>query len=281
MPDCSHPDPEFDPAAWQAGLRLRFADDGGTTRLVERSHHGPLRVQKALYPEGPRTCHAILIHPPGGVVGGDRLEIDAEVGAACHTLLTTPGAAKWYRANGKVTRQQVRLRALAGASLEWLPQESIFYHDAHVVLEHEVELAADARYIGSDILCLGRRASGEAFASGAIVQRTSIRRGGKLVWWEQGRLAAGGAAMGSALGLRGATVCATLVGVGPTLPAALMADIRALDPALGATQSKGVFSARYLCDDSQQARITMQRVWQALRPHLLGCAAPLPRIWTT
>ena len=278
MPDCSH-SPHS--AAWQASLRLRFADDGGVTRLLERSHTGPLRVQKPLYPEGPRACHAIIVHPPGGVVGGDSLSIDAEAGERAHAFLTTPGAAKWYRANGKVSRQQVRLRAGQGAAIEWLPQESIFFNDAHVVLEHEVELAADARYIGGEIICLGRRASGEAFASGSISQRTSIRRAGKLVWWEQGRLGAGAALMDSPLGLNGASVCATLVGVGPALPAALLAEVRAIDPALGASQAKGVFVARYLGDDSQAARLAMTGVWQVLRPRLLGCAAPLPRIWNT
>lgn len=281
MPDCSHSDTDIDAAAWQASLRLRFADDRGTTRLVERRHQGPLRVQKPLYPEGPHACHAIVVHPPGGVVGGDHLEIDVDAGDGTHALLTTPGAAKWYRANGKNSRQRVRLRAGAGALLEWLPQESIFYNDAQVLLEHEVELAHDACYIGAEILCLGRRASAETFASGAIVQRTSIRRGGKLLWWEQGRLAAGGAMMDSPFGLHGASVCATLVGIGAPLPADLLAQIRALDPALGVSQAKGVFSARHLGHDSQLARQTIQRAWQVLRPHLLGCAAPLPRIWAT
>ena len=113
MPDCSHADPESaspTAAAWQATLRLRFADDHGVTRLVERTHSGPLRVQKPLYPEGDRICHAIVVHPPGGVVGGDTLQIDVEAGAGAHALLTTPGAGKWYRANGKVSRQRVSLR---------------------------------------------------------------------------------------------------------------------------------------------------------------------------
>lgn len=280
MPDCSHSAPNT-ASAWQASLRLRFADDAGTTRLVERAHSGPLRVQKPLYPEGARICHAIVVHPPGGVVGGDQLDIDAGVGDGAHALLTTPGAAKWYRANGKVSRQQVRLAAGAGAAIEWLPQETIFFDDAHVVLDHAVDLAGDATYIGSEILCFGRRASGETFGSGSITQRTRIRRAGKLLWWEQGTLAGGSAAMHSPLGLAGASVCFTLVGVGKPLPAALIAAIRALDPALAVSQLKSVFTARYLGDDSEVARRIAIQVWQALRPHLSGCAAPVPRIWNT
>ena len=277
MPDCSRPDPHT--AAWHASLRLRFANDGGATRLVERAHSGPLRVQKALYPEGAGICHAIVIHPPGGVVGGDCLSIDAAAGAGAHAFVTTPGAAKWYRANGRVSRQDVHIAAGAGAAFEWMPQETIFFDDAQVVLDHEVELEAGARYIGAEILCFGRRASGETYRSGAVRQRTRVRHAGKLVWWEQGAIDP--AAMHSRFGLGGASVCATLIGVGAPLPASLMASMRAIDPLLGLSQVKSVFVARYLGDDSEAARRAIVGIWQALRPHLLGCDAPLPRIWNT
>jgi urease accessory protein len=283
MPDCSQPDPELRPSAapWRASLRLRFADDAGTTRLVERAHSGPLRVQKPLYPEGPGICHAIVIHPPGGVVGGDCLSVDAAAGAASHAFVTTPGAAKWYRANGKLSRQDVRIAAGVDAAFEWMPQETIFFDDANVVLDHEVELAAGARYIGSEILCFGRRASGESFGRGVIRQRTRIRSAAKLVWWEQGAIDGAGPAMRSRFGLNGASVCATLIGVGPPVPANLMAAMRSRAPALAMSQVKSVFVARYLCDDSETARHAIATLWQALRPHLLGCEAPLPRIWNT
>ena len=279
MRDCHPTEPTH--SAWLATLRLRFADDAGTTRLMERVHSGPLRVQKSLYPEGARICHAIIVHPPGGVVGGDRLSVSVSAGASAHAFLTSPGAAKWYRANGKVSRQEITIDAGPGAAVEWMPQEAIFFNGAQVALEQRVELAVDASYIGCDILCLGRRASGETFDSGTITQHTQIRRGGKLLWWEQGALVGGSAAMHSPLSLNGASVCATLVGVGKPAGAALMGALRALDPGLGVTQLKSVFVARYLGDDSESARRVMFGVWQLLRPHLLGCAAPLPRIWNT
>ena len=280
MPDCTRPSTPYH-SAWHASLRLRFANDAGTTRLVERSHSGPLRVQKALYPEGARICHAIMIHPPGGVVGGDRLRIDIEAGAATHALLTSPGAAKWYRANGKLSTQDVGIDVGRGAAIEWMPQETIFFNDARVQLTHTVELAADASYIGSEILCFGRSASGEVFDCGAITQHTRIRRGGRLLWWEQGTLRGDGPAMHSVFGLNGASVCATLIGVGKPVPPVLIASIRALDPALAITQIKNVFVARLLCSDSERARSIITGAWQQLRPHLLGCAAPIPRIWNT
>lgn len=271
------------PTAWQARLNLGFTDDAGTTRLTERTHFGPLRVQKALYPEGGAVCHAIVVHPPGGVVGGDQLAITARVGPAAHAFLTTPGAAKWYKANGKVSRQEVHLHAAAGASIEWLPQESIFFDHAHVALEHTVTLAADASYIGCEILCLGRRASGESFDSGVITQRTQIRRDGQLIWWEQGVLAGGSEMMRSPLGLHGHSVCATLIAVGVALPAALLNHLRQIDGGarFGVTHMKGVLVARYLGDDSERARSIMLAVWQRVRPHLLQREATVPRIWNT
>jgi urease accessory protein len=266
---------------WQASLRLRFAHDAGTTRLAGRGHSGPLRVQKALYPEGPGVCHAIVVHPPGGVAGGDRLAIEVDAGAGSHAFLTTPGAAKWYRSTGAAARQVVRIVAGEGSAVEWLPQETILFDQARVEMAHEVELAAGASYIGSEILCFGRTAAGERFERGSLRQHTAIRRGGRLVWWEQGVLAGGAPGFGSALGLAGRSVCATLVGVGRPAPAALLSALRAGDAALAVSQVKSVFVARYLCDDSETARHAITRVWQALRPHLLGRAAAVPRIWAT
>lgn len=282
MPDCNAHDAVTLHAGWQAELSLAFACRDGATRLAERRHRGPLRVQKPLYPEGPDVCHAIVIHPPGGVVGGDRLQLEAGAGAGAHAVLTTPGAAKWYRANGKTSSQQVRLTAGAGAAIEWLPQESIFYNQAEVALRHDVELAAGASYLGCEILCLGRRASGELFEQGRIAQRTSIRLDGKPVWWEQGALTP--AVQASPLGLAGHSVCATLLAVGQPLGAEVLKALRALDdsPRFGATQaSRHVLALRWLGDDSERARELMLAALAIVRPALLGRPAMVPRSWRT
>ena len=295
MPDCiASTETAASHSAWQASLALGFADDAGTTRLIDNTHCGPLRVQKPLYPEGGAVCHAIIVHPPGGVVGGDQLAIAVNVGAQARAFLTTPGAAKWYKANGKLSRQQVRLEAGEGASLEWLPQETIFFDQADVALAQTIDLAADACYIGCEILCMGRRASGETFATGRVAQRTEIRRDGRLVWWEQGALLGG--RLASPLALNGHSVCATLIAVGPPLPTSQLTEIRAditammaarmagdaaADMAFGISQAKGVLVARHLGDDSEAARRIMLSVWRRLRPHLLGREAVTPRIWQT
>ena len=292
MRDCTALPSTDDALLWDARLQLGFADDAGTTRLLERSHFGPLRVQKPLYPEGPAVCHAIAVHPPGGIVGGDGLSIAATVGPGGRALLTSPGAAKWYKANGKLSRQRVTLAAGAGASVEWLPQESIFFDQADVRLQHQVELAGDASYLGGDIICLGRRASGESFSSGHIGQRTAIRRDGKLLWWEQGVLAAGSAKLRGVMGMQGHTVCATLIAApgGPAPAASVLAALRERCAGLaaaeaggqfGATQMKQLIVVRYLGHDSEVARRVLLAAWQQLRPAVLGLAAPVPRIWNT
>jgi urease accessory protein len=271
-----------------ATLSLGFERDGDTTRLTQRDHFGPLRVQKPLYPEDPAVCHAILVHPPGGVVGGDELRIGARAGDHAHALLSTPGAAKWYRANGQVSRQSLQLEAGEQAAIEWLPQETILFNGADVVFDSTVSLQSDARYLGCEILCFGRTASGERFDQGRVRQRLTIRKNGKLLWLEQGSLQGGSTQMHSPLGLAGHTVCASLIAVGPPQPAALLQAIREQAMAItggvgkfGATQMKSVMVVRYLGDASEVARQVMLQAWQQLRPALLGQPAIVPRIWNT
>lgn len=287
MNDAAHFPHQLAVASWEARLRLRFARRCHGTQLAERSHCGPLRVQKPLHPEGPEPCHAVIVHPPGGVVGGDALDIGITVEQHAHALLTTPGAGKWYRANGRASSQDVRIGVEAGAALEWLPQETLFYRDAEVAMTHEVSLAAGARYIGSEVLCFGRTASGESFGGGVIRQTTSIRREGKLVWHEQGDIDGAGSGMHSPFGLGGHTVCATFIACGATLDAGQMRQLREeLDAAgrtgiSGATQLPQLVVVRHLGGSSEAARAVMFAAWRRLRPLLLGRDASIPRLWNT
>jgi urease accessory protein len=266
---------------WLARLELEVVLRGSASVVVRNRHHGPLRVQKPLYPEGARTMHAILVHPPGGIRAGDRLDVDVRVGPAAHAFLTSPGAAKWYRGDDGNAYQSVQLAAADGAALEWMPQETIYFDGARAVQRHTVYLGAGARYIGCEVMCFGRQASGERFERGQLRMHSEIWSGTQLIWYEQARLDAGSDALAGLFGLDGETVCATLLAVGPALPAALQEQVRALDPALGASQLKSVFVARLLCSDSEHARRVMTLAWQLLRPHLLGRPALRPRIWAT
>lgn len=271
-----------------ATLNLGFRRDGDCTRLIHRLHSGPLRVQKPLYPEGESTCHVVIVHPPGGVVGGDELRMQTELENGARALLSTPGAAKWYRANGHVSKQQLKLQLASSAALEWLPQETIFFNGADVILDSDIALQDDAHYIGCEILCFGRTAHGERFTQGRLRQRLSITRNGTPIWFEQGDLSAQSRMMTSPLGLGGYTVCATLIAASPAVTAtSCLHEVRArcepmaVEGRFGASQLKSVIVVRYLCNSSEVARELMLTAWSVLRPALLGQVAHVPRIWNT
>jgi urease accessory protein len=273
---------------WIARLRLGFDRDGDTTRLMRREHVGPLRVQKPLYPEHPSICHSIIVHPPGGVVGGDELHIDVDAGPEARALLATPGAAKWYRSNGHRSRQRLRIHIAKGAALEWLPQETIIFNAADIELDTLIDLGGDATYIGCEILCFGRTASDERFDQGRVQQSITIRRDGKPLWLEQGLLQGGSRPMLSPLGLGGHSVCASLIAVSPAAGATVLNSLREQCAAsskgrgqLGVTHMKSVIIVRYLGNTSEVAREVMLTAWKVLRPALLGSPAVVPRIWNT
>src|SRR6059036_3586460 len=106
-----------DVASWHARLELGYERCAERTVLTYRSHEGPLVVQKSLYPEGEAVCQNIVVHPPGGVVGGDRLALDIRLATQAHAQLTTPGAAKWYRSSDAIAHQSIDLHIAAGATL--------------------------------------------------------------------------------------------------------------------------------------------------------------------
>jgi urease accessory protein len=261
--------------SWKAQLRLGFEQRDGRTVLAERRHDGPLVVQKALYPEGDAVCHAIIVHPPAGIAGGDELELNARSAKGAHALLTTPGAGKWYRSAGPWAAQKLRF-VVAGA-MEWLPQETIVFDGAMAQLGTEVRLQGDARYLGWEILCLGRTGSGERFDKGEIRLDSRIYRDGRLLWLERGRIEGGGALLDSPAGLQGKPVCATLVAACPMVDLAACREIESL----AVTQLPGVVVARYLGDSSELAKQLFARLWTILRPAMFGREAQMPRIWST
>ena len=266
---------------WHAELELGYALCAGATRPVLRRHSGPLRVQKHLYPEGPEVCQHIIVHPPGGIAGGDRLDICASVGAGAWAQLTSPGAAKWYRAAGPAY-QDLRLRVEAGATLEWLPQETIIYSAAQAELSTVIELEGDARLFYWDMVALGRPAAGERFDAGHFQARLDIRRDGQLLWHERQRIAGGDGLLDSPIGLDGRSVFATLI-VSGEIDADLMERCRDLPSRVRGdlTQLPGLVVARCLADEALHARAWLIDLWRLLRPELLGREAVLPRIWST
>lgn len=171
--------------SWAARLDLGFRRDGA--RCVARSaHEGPLRVLKALYPEGDAICHQVIVHPPGGIVGGDRLHIELTLGADAHAVITTPGATRFYRSAGEPAAQQVSAALAPGARLEWLPAETIAHSGCLAEGQQRFTLEPGAEMIGWELLALGAPAAGEAFEAGRFTQHLELPG----VWLERGTIAA-------------------------------------------------------------------------------------------
>lgn len=261
-------------SSWRAQLALEFQQSADRTVLARRASEGPLVVQKPLYPEGPEVCHAIVVHPPGGIAGGDELALDVKCEG--HALLTTPGAAKWYRSAGAWASQKLDFQV--EGLLEWLPRETIVFDGALADLKSEIRLGSEARYFGWEIVCLGRTGSGERFSKGKIRIDTRILKGEKLAWLERGEIEGGGALMHSAVGLAGCTVFGSLVAAAPLFAPELLKQCKEIAPT---TLLPGLLVARYLGDSTENAFAAFASIWKLLRPHVMGREAIEPRIWRT
>ncbi|MCU0967206.1 MAG: urease accessory protein UreD [Rubrivivax sp.] len=275
--------------SWHGRLALRYRREGGRTVAHDR-HDGPLRVLQALYPEGEGICHHVLVHPPGGLVGGDDLALAITLEEGAHALVTTPGATRFYRSAGAAATQHSTLRLASGARLEWLPLETLAYPGCEAENVTRIELEGGAEAIGWDVLALGLPASGLPFDRGAIVQHLEVPG----CWLERGRLAAEDRALLDGTGgLAGGRALATMWFVaGAALGEArretlVEAARRALDtsaPALTAgvtAPAPGVVVLRALADRTEPLLHALRSVRDAWRPAAWGLPPHRPRLWRT
>lgn len=285
----SLPRTAFSNPGWQARLTLGFQRQGPRTILAQRAHQGPLQVQRPFYPEGETVCHVALLHPPGGVVGGDELRIAIALDASAQALLTTPAAGKFYRSAGPLARQTQHLTVAPGAALEWLPQENIVYAGARVHALTRIELHGDARFLGWEILCLGRPAAGERFTTGDCRQDLELWRDGEPLYLEHGRYAGGDAVLDARWGLQGQPVTATLL-CAPAMPGQVevvragwesLATPAAQGELATVTQLDGCLICRYLGPSAARARRFFIVAWGLLRPAILDRPPCPSRFWTT
>src|SRR4051812_2356787 len=170
---------------WHARLQLDYAREGGRT-VARFVHDGPLRILQSLYPEGAAVCHNVLVHPPGGLVGGDTLQVHVRAAAGTHGLVTTPGASRFYRSTGEPAVQDVRIELDAGARLEWLPLEALYYSGCRAENRLHLALAPGAELIGWDVAALGLPQAGQPFERGSVLQELALEGS----WLERGRIAA-------------------------------------------------------------------------------------------
>lgn len=277
-----------DPVRWPARLSLQASRDGAATRVHAR-HDGPLRLLKTLYPEGNGVAHAVLVHPPGGLVGGDRLDIAIDVQPGAHLLVTTPAATRFYRSIAGEAAQVVHARVGEGARLEWVPQETLAYPACVGRNEVKLSLAPGASLFATEVLGLGLPAAGQPFDTGGrLLQHLEVEG----QWLDRGWLdAADKALLDGPCGLAGHRVLGTLAYAQTTPLAdaeALLADGRELladQPLSGATHVAGprgaVLLVRVVGDEVEAVTLALRRVRALWRERLWALPASDPRIWAT
>ena len=282
------PAPDSPAAGWRGSLALDYRQRDGRT-LVHDRHDGPLRVLRALYPEG-GVCHSVLVHPPGGIVAGDTISIAVGLGEGAHALVTTPGATRFYRSTGAAATQSLYVTAATSSRLEWLPLETIAYSGCIAENRATFALAPGAETIGWDVTALGLPDSGLPFAAGRFTQSIELPRR----WLERGTIAAADTRLlDSPLGWAGHRVLATLwfaagADLGAARAEALLEAARSTAQAdelagkVGATSPQaGVIVVRVLAPRVEPAMGLLRRIWSAWRPIAWGVEATAPRVWST
>ena len=272
---------------WHARLSLDYQRHGERT-VLQHAHDGPLRVFKSLYPEGDAICHNVIVHPPGGLVGGDVLDIAVRVGQGAHGFVSTPGATRFYAADALPAAQHVNIALDAGARLEWLPLETIAYPGCEAVNHWQATLAEGAELMAWDVTALGLPSAGQLFDAGRLHQRMTIPG----VWLEEARIAASDLRLlDSPLGLAGQRCMGTLVlAAGSPLArerreallTAAQTALSQLPPGLAAGVTcphPQLLVVRALAPLVEPLMATLQQAWAALRPVAWGLPAQAPRIW--
>lgn len=268
-------------SGWQARLALEFEARDKRTVLARRDQFGPLAMQKLLYPEGD-LAHGVVLHPPGGLVAGDQLQLDVRSASGSAALLTTPASGKVYRSQDGYASQTITCAVDDNASLEWLPQDTIVFGGSAYRASNTYTLAATARFVARDIFTLGRAAHGDDYASGQVDQRTRVVVDDQLIFNERLCWQSPSAFMQAPWGLACRRVCGALLAwPGDSVD---LEDIRAVahdNLHVGVSLPAGLLSLRCLGDDATAVRDYLGEIWQRLRPAVIKRAPLSPRIWRT
>ena len=272
---------------WQAKLTLDYSVEA--QRCVARHvHEGPLRVLKALYPEGDRVCHHVLVHPPSGLVGGDELQINLHLQSGAHALITTPGATRFYGSDGLTAKQQVQAHVAQDATLEWLPLEALAYNRCQAHNQAVFHLAHGSRLIAWDVTALGLPHANQPFVQGQFQQHLEIAG----TWLERGLIdAKDQRLLHSPLGLNGHTCVSTLVfaqghAMADPLREQVVAMARELCESHPLRWQSGVSSpdervvvVRVLSAQVENAMALLRSIWLQWRQQCWQLPAVMPRIW--
>jgi urease accessory protein len=263
-------------AANRARGRIDLAVDGraGVTRRMRVHESGSLRVR---FPHnGAPELEAVLVNTAGGMAGGDVFDIDVAVGEQARLVITTTAAEKVYRSLGPETTVDVKLDVAAGASLSWLPQETILFDRARLLRRIEVDLAETARVVLAEAVVFGRTGMGEGVEQGCLIDQWRVRCGGRLIHAEGLRLDGSiSDKLAQAAIAKGAVAIATvlLVPGDDAVVAAVRAVADRFRGEAGASSWNGVAIVRLCASDGAALRHDLMQVLAALN------VTPLPRLW--
>ena len=272
---------------WSARLHLAYSQRFDRTALTDVDFKGPLRVQRPFYPEG-EVCHTYLLHPPGGMVSGDELEIQLQLSPKTHVVATTPSAGKIYCADSESVFQRQRVIAnVQDAALEWLPQETIVFDGARANLSTRFELKEGSQLIAWEMVGLGRQAGQLPFQHGSLAHDVSIIVDGQPLLVERFVLDEALRLLDASLGLMGKPYFGTMYFA--KSGADKLVDV--LKEALAASKRPQVLAAitskpnlamvRAIADDAESLRLQFIDIWSRCRPSFFGRQACPPRIWFT
>lgn len=272
---------------WQGKLNLQYAHHAGVTEVISNQSQAPLRVQRSFYPEQKDICHSVILHTAGGIVGGDRLDLNINLGTQSQALITSATAGKIYGGKSLEAQQTLRMHLQAGSYLEWLPQETIIFNDAIYRQKTHIELEQDALWLGWEIVRFGRSARGEKFLAGSWRSHTEVWRSGNPLWIDRQWLQGGATIIDSPNSLSGCPVVGTLILVGRQVNSDLLKEIHLITPDYDQAngQQLGVSSliegliCRYRGHSTAEVRQWFIAVWQLLRLFYIQRPACVPRVW--
>jgi len=263
-------------------LRLAWDVRGTRTRVASLYQRAPLRV---LFPDGDvdLPAEAVLVNTAGGIVGGDRLQVELKAEAGTCVTVTSQAAEKVYRAAHGAARIATRVEVAADAWFEWLPQETILFDGARLERRLEISLEPGARLLAAETLLFGRAARGELLRCGHLHDSWAIRLGGRLAWADRTRLDGDlRQALDRPFGFGGAVGMTTILHAGPAT-ASFLPRARELVASVpvegGATLVGGLLLIRLLARDGAGLRDAAAHLTMALRHEITGMRPIPPRVW--
>jgi urease accessory protein len=285
--------------AWLASLSLEFSLTASGSQLTRTIRNGPLTVQKAFYPEGRDCAHIYLLHPPAGIVSGDELRINIQVNEQAHSLVTTPGANRFYRAREDLSIgdskqvQHCELTLKTKAKCENFPLETIVYEGADGFNTVDVHLKSDSAYLGWDITCLGLPRSGQLFKNGRYTQLNRVYCEDTLIYHDRIAIKPDNQIHQHMAGLNNHNVFATFMAYAPE---GLISDaqnkelveqlrdsvIKAnAEKKISITKIRQLLVIRYLGQHAEECKALFIQLWQKIRPLYINKEANIPRVWHT